>query len=85
MEKCALVLLLKYSILTIPHDTGITDLLDPSVDIEDQSVWLHSTEIILIYTEIFFQFVFMCLFIVQHCPFATLEALHSLVKIAAVC
>lgn len=64
MDQCVLVHLLKYSIKTIPNDSGITDLLDLLVDIEDQPVLLHTTQIILIYTA----FVFMCLFIVQNYP-----------------
>lgn len=52
MEECLLVHLLKYSIKTIPNNSGITDLLDLLVDIEDQPVFLHSTQIILIYTEL---------------------------------
>lgn len=63
MDECVLVHLLKYSIKTIPNDSGITDL-DLLVDIEDQPVLLHTTQIILIYTV----FVFMCLFIVQNYP-----------------
>lgn len=63
MEECLLVHLLKYSIKTIPNNSGITDLLDLLVDIEDQLVFLHSTQIILIYTEL----LPVCIYVSNYC------------------
>lgn len=82
MKQCVLVHLLKYSIKTIPNDLEITDLLDLLVCIEDQAVFLHTTQIMLIYTEIFP----VCIYVQNYWyPIATLKALHTSDELVTVC
>lgn len=74
MKQCVLVHLLKYSIKTIANDLEITDLLDLLVCIEDQAVLLHTTQIMLIYTEIFpvCIYVFIYRSELPHCNFKSI-------------
>lgn len=79
MEQCVLVQLLKYSTKVIPNDSGITDLLDHLLAIEDQPVLFHTTQIILIYTGI--SPVSIHVFIIQKHPVATLHLLSKVLHI----